>query len=82
MIEPEMAFTDLDGITTIAEDLVKYVVADLFEKAPEEMNFFCTWVEKDLHDQLHPLLEKKDFARLDYTKAVEILQQKKHVRFA
>lgn len=79
MIEPEMAFTNLDGIIQVSEDLVKFVITELFAKAPEEMEFFCTWVEKDLRNQLESLLSKKEFARMEYTKAVEILQQKGHV---
>lgn len=80
MIEPEMTFTDLDGIMKVSEDLVKFVVKELFEKSPEEMDFFSTWVEKDLKNQLASVLTGKEFSRLEYTKAVELLQQKGHVR--
>lgn len=74
MIEPEMAFADLEVNMTIAEEMVKYIIRYVMETCPEEMNFFNQFVEKGLFDKLHNVLEN-EFGRLTYTEAIEILEK-------
>ena len=77
MIEPEMAFADLDANMEVAEGMVKYLIKTVLEKCPEEMKFFNAWVEKGLFDKLNNVLNN-DFARCDYTEAIEILKKSNH----
>src|SRR5690554_3230608 len=74
MIEPEIAFADLGNIMDLAEAMVKYIISDILDKAPEEMKFFDRFVKKGLVGRLKTLLESK-FYRCDYTKAIEILKE-------
>ncbi|MBQ1408033.1 MAG: asparagine--tRNA ligase [Eubacterium sp.] len=74
MIEPEMAFCDLEGDMEIAERMVKYILNYLLENAPEEMAFFNQFVDKGLLDRLTHVATS-DFERVSYTKAVDILQK-------
>ena len=73
MIEPEIAFADLEDDMNLAEDMVKYIISYVLEKAPEEMNFFNSFVDKGLLERLNHVVNS-DFERVTYTKAVEILQ--------
>ena len=75
MIEPEIAFADLDDDMALAESMLKYVIRYVLENAPEEMNFFNSFVDKGLIDRLNHVMNS-DFGRVTYTEAVEIL--KKH----
>ena len=75
MLEPEMAFADLDDDMDLAEDMLKYVINYVMENAPEEMNFFNSFVDKGLIDRLTNVATS-EFARITYTDAIEIL--KKH----
>ncbi|MEG0227466.1 MAG: asparagine--tRNA ligase [Lachnospiraceae bacterium] len=75
MIEPEMAFADLDDNMDLAEAMLKYVIHYVLEQAPEEMNFFNSFVDKGLLERLQNVVTS-DFVRVTYTDAVEIL--KKH----
>ena len=72
MIEPEMAFADLNDNMALAESMLKYVIRFVLEHAPEEMNFFNQFVDKDLLNRLNNVLES-DFAHITYTEAVELL---------
>ena len=72
MIEPEMAFADINDNMDMAEAMVKYIINFLLENAPEEMEFFNTFVDKGLLDRLN-LIVNSDFERLTYTKAIELL---------
>lgn len=72
MIEPEMAFCDLDRDMEIAESMVKYVVKYVYDKLPEEMAFFNRFVEKGLKERLENVLEKP-FARVTHKEAIDIL---------
>jgi len=72
MLEPEMAFADLDNYLETAEAMLKYVIHYVMENAPEEMEFFDQWIEKGLLDRLKNLVAA-DFARVSYTEAIEIL---------
>lgn len=74
MIEPEVAFADLNDIMELAEAMVKYIISDVLDKAPEEMKFFDQFVQKGLLDRLNALLNSK-FYRCDYTEAIEILKK-------
>ncbi|RKD32825.1 asparagine--tRNA ligase [Lacrimispora algidixylanolytica] len=72
MIEPEMAFADLNDNMALAESMLKYVIRYVLEHAPEEMNFFNQFVDKDLLNRLNHVLNS-DFAHVTYTEAVELL---------
>ena len=75
MLEPEMAFADLEDDMDLAEDMLKYVINYVMENAQEEMNFFNSFVDKGLIDRLTNVATS-EFARITYTDAIEIL--KKH----
>lgn len=74
MIEPEMAFAELDDYLEIAEDMIKYIINYVLENAPEEMEFFNSFVDKGLLDRLNNIVSS-DFGRVTYTEAVELLQK-------
>ncbi len=74
MIEPEIAFADLKDNMRLAEDMIKYIIAFVLERAPEEMNFFNQFVDKGLLDRLNHVLNS-DFGHVTYTEAVEILEK-------
>ncbi len=75
MIEPEMAFCDLDGDLEVMEAMVKSIINTVLEKCPDEMAFFNSFVDKGLLERLQNVVSS-DFARVSYTEAVELL--KKH----
>lgn len=72
MMEPEMAFADLVDIMDVAEDMLKYVIKYVLENAKEEMEFFNSFVDKELFNRLENVLNS-DFGRVTYTEAVDIL---------
>ena len=74
MIEPEIAFADLNDDMNLAEDMLKYVISYCLEHAPEEMDFFNQFIDKSLLERLHFIVES-DFKRVTYTEAVELLLQ-------
>ena len=74
MIEPEMAFADLQDLMRVEEDMIKYIISYVLEHAPEEMAFFNQFLDKGLLDRLNNVLNN-DFGRITYTEAVELLQQ-------
>ncbi len=74
MIEPEIAFADLEDDMILAESMLKYVIRYVLEHAPEEMNFFNSFVDKGLLDRLNNVVNN-DFARVTYTEAVELLEK-------
>ena len=74
MIEPEIAFADLDDNMALAEGMLKYVISYVLEHAPEEMNFFNQFVDKGLLDRLNGVLNS-DFGHVTYTEAVRILEE-------
>ena len=74
MIEPEMAFADLDDDMRIAEEMLKYIIRYVMENAPEEMAFFNSFVDQGLTDRLNHVLES-DFGRVTYTEAVRLLEE-------
>lgn len=74
MIEPEMAFADLQDDMELAESMLKYVIRYVLEHAPEEMNFFNQFVDKELLGRLNHVLNS-EFAHVTYTEAVELLEK-------
>ena len=74
MIEPEIAFCDLDQLMDIEEDCLKFVVSRVLEKCPEEMGFCSNFIEKGLIDKLHKLVNSK-FVRIDHKEAIDILKK-------
>lgn len=74
MIEPEIAFADLQDNMMLAESMLKYVINYVLEHAPEEMEFFNSFVDKGLLDRLKSVAAS-DFAHVTYTEAVEILEK-------
>ncbi len=74
MIEPEFAFADLSDDMDLAEDMLKYIIRYVMEQAPEELNFFNSFVDKGLLERLEHVASS-DFARVSYTEAIELLQK-------
>ena len=74
MIEPEIAFADLNDDMDLAEAMLKYVINYVLEHAPEEMAFFNNFVDKGLLERLHNVASN-DFARVTYTDAVKLLEE-------
>jgi len=74
MIEPEMAFADLQDLMRVEEDMIKYIITYVLEHAPEEMNFFNQFLDKGLLDRLNNVISN-DFGRITYTEAVELLEK-------
>lgn len=72
MIEPEIAFADLEGNMELAEAMVKYIIKYVMDECPEEMEFFNQFIEKGLFDKLNNVLNN-DFGRVTYTEAIDIL---------
>ena len=76
MMEPEIAFADLDVNMDIIEEMIKYIVNYVRENAPEEMEFFNKFVDKELFVRLDTLVNNQ-FDRITYTEAIEILKNAK-----
>ena len=74
MIEPEIAFAELIDNMDIAEEMIKYIINYILENAPEEMEFFNSFIDKTLLERLNNIVNS-DFARITYTEAVELLQK-------
>lgn len=74
MIEPEIAFADLTDDMILAESMIKYIIRYVLENAPEEMNFFNSFVDKGLIERLTHVADS-DFAHVTYTEAIEILEK-------
>ncbi len=72
MMEPEMAFVELDGNMKIAEEMLKYIINYVLENAKEEMEFFNNFIDKGLLERLDNIVSN-DFARITYTEAVDLL---------
>ena len=74
MMEPEMAFCDINGNMDMAEEMIKYIISYVLEQCPEEMKFFNSFVDKGLLERLDHIVSS-DFVRITYTEAVDILQK-------
>ncbi|WP_251615223.1 asparagine--tRNA ligase [Senimuribacter intestinalis] len=72
MIEPEIAFADLNDNMDLAEAMVKYIINYVCEHAPEEMAFFNSFIDKGLLERLDNIVNS-DFGRVTYTEAVDLL---------
>ena len=72
MIEPEMAFDDMNDYMDVATDMIKYVLAYVMEQCPDEMKFFNQFYDKGLLERLQNVVDS-DFVRLPYTEAVDII---------
>ena len=73
MIEPEMAFADLEDDMEVAEQMIRFIISTVLEKCPDELEFFNRFVDKGLLDRLHGVVESK-FSHITYTEAIEILK--------
>ncbi|KPU43801.1 asparagine--tRNA ligase [Oxobacter pfennigii] len=76
MIEPELAFADLEDNMEIAEDMVKFIINYVRENAPEEMEFFNKFIDNGLSERLDNVVNS-DFGRVTYTEAIDILKKSK-----
>jgi asparaginyl-tRNA synthetase len=74
MIEPEMAFADLEDDMDLAEDMMKFIINYCLENAPEEMDFFNKFIDKGLLERLDNVLNS-EFKRITYTEAVSLLEK-------
>ncbi|MBR2953735.1 MAG: asparagine--tRNA ligase [Clostridia bacterium] len=73
MVEPEIAFADLEDDMQLAEAMLKYIITYCLENAPEEMEFFNNFVDKTLLERLNNIVTS-DFGRVTYTEAIELLK--------
>ncbi len=74
MVEPEIAFADLQDNMALAEDMLKYVINYVLENAPEEMEFFNKFIDKTLFNRLKNIVDS-DFAQITYTEAIDLLKK-------
>ncbi len=74
MVEPEMAFCDLEGDQNLAEEFLKYIFKYVLDTCPEDMEFFNKWINKTVLATAENIINN-EFARITYTKAVEILEK-------
>jgi len=77
MMEPELAFADLNDNMDSAEEMFKYVIQYCMENAPEEIEFFNKFIDTGLIDRLNNVLNS-EFGRISYTEAIDILQNADH----
>jgi len=75
MIEPEVAFNDLEANAQLAEDMTKYVINHVLKACPDEMEFLNKFVDKGLIERLSKIANEERFGRIDYTDAIEILKK-------
>ena len=73
-LEPEVSFMDLEGLMELEEEMMKYIISGIMKKCPDEMNFFNTFVDKELFNRLNNVIDN-DFARITYTEAIELLKK-------
>ncbi len=76
MIEPEIAFADLKDDMALAEDMLKYVINYVMENAPEDMEFFNSFIDNTLFDRLNNVVTS-DFGHITYTEAIKLLEKEK-----
>ena len=74
MVEPEMAFTDLEGNMNVIEDCVKFCINYIMSACPQEMEFFNSMIDKTLLERLNHVANS-DFKRMTYTEGVELLKK-------
>lgn len=76
MIEPEIAFADLQDDMELARDMMKYVIAHVLTKCPDEIDFFNSFFDKGLRERLE-FIVNSDFAHVTYTEAIRLLEEHK-----
>lgn len=74
MVEPEVAFCDLDGIMDIEEEFLKFIVSYVLERCPDEIDFLNHFVEKGLRNKLENLLNS-NFVRITHKEVIDILKK-------
>ena len=74
MIEPEMAFADLQDDMDVMEASIKFSINYILEHCPDEMDFFNKWIDKGVLDKLHKVLNS-DFRKMEYTEGIALLQK-------
>jgi asparaginyl-tRNA synthetase len=74
MIEPEMAFCDLEGDQNLAEEFLKYIFKYVLENCTEDLEFFNQWIDKSLLDNAQNIINH-EFARVTYTEAIDLLEK-------
>lgn len=74
MIEPEIAFADLDDLLDLAEDFIRTVTLDVQDRCAEDMEFFNKWIARGWVDDVRATVSKP-FARMTYTEAMEVLEK-------
>ena len=74
MVEPEVAFCDLEGIMDIEEEFLKFIVSYVLEKCPDEIDFLDKFVEKGLRNKLEKLLNST-FVRITHKEVIDILKK-------
>ena len=74
MIEPEIAFADLNDDMNLAEDMIRHIIRTVLDKCPDEINFFNSFVDKGLKERLE-LVANSEFGRVSYTDAIELLKK-------
>jgi asparaginyl-tRNA synthetase len=74
MIEPELAFADLDDDMECIESCIKYCIKYVLDHCPDEMDFFNKWIDKGVLDKLHKVLNA-DFRKMEYTEGIALLQK-------
>ncbi|RMI17111.1 MAG: asparagine--tRNA ligase [Calditrichaeota bacterium] len=74
MIEPEIAFADLSDDMDLAEEMMKYIIGYVLERAPEEMAFFNRFIDQGVLERLENIVTSQ-FERITYTEAIDILKQ-------
>ena len=77
MIEPEVAFCDLQGDADLAEAMTKYIIRHVLRTCPDEMEFLNKFVDKGLIQRLTKIAEEESFGRIDYTDAITLLEKNK-----
>ncbi|MFT7125696.1 MAG: asparaginyl-tRNA synthetase [Candidatus Azotimanducaceae bacterium] len=77
MVEPEIAFADLNDNADLAEDLLKHVFTELLNKREDDMAFFAERIDKDVISRLRSVIDAR-FERMEYTEAVDILKKADH----
>jgi len=76
MMEPEIAFAELQDNMELAEDMMKFIIQYVLENAPEEMEFFNSFIDKGILDRLNNILNS-EFGHITYTEAIEVLKEVK-----
>ena len=76
MVEPEMAFADLNDDADLAEGYLKHCIKSVLENCQEDLKFFNQWIEKGLIDKLTPLVDA-NYTRITYTEAIDTLEKAK-----